>query len=286
VRLSDAHVVADFACQTGEAPLWHPDEQALYWVDIPCGRMHRFDPATGRAETVHEHGTIGALTLQADGSLLLLGADGRVDGWREGACENLIETIPEAVGTRFNDAIADRSGRVVAGTMPLADRQSHLLRIDKHCSLTVLDADLGLSNGMAFSLDDRELYHSDTKRATVRRYPYEDSHLGVGKLVVKAAKEEGAPDGLSIDEDGYLWSARWGGSCVIRHSPDGWEVSRIELPTPNVSSVAFGGPDLRDLYITTAGGDDRAKNGPLAGALFRVRVEPEGRPHHRSRLIE
>jgi D-xylono/L-arabinono-1,4-lactonase len=284
VRLDESHVVADFACHTGEGPLWHPDEEALYWIDIPRGRVYRFNPVSGKSEVVHEQDCVGALTLEADGALLLFGPNGRVDRWPDGQVTNLIGDIPCAIGTRFNDAIADAHGRVVAGTMPIDGRPSHLVRIGTDRAIKVLHADLGLSNGMAFSPDDSELFHSDTARRTVVRYRYEGDDLACGEIVFTASAKDGSPDGLAIDAEDCLWSARWGGHCVMRHSPAGAELSRIELPTPNVSSIAFGGPDLRDLYITTAGGDDRSKNGPLAGALFRVRVEVAGRPPYRSRI--
>jgi D-xylonolactonase len=140
---------------------------------------------------------------------------------------------------------------------------------------------------MALAADERSLFHVDTRDAVLRAYEY-DTETGQPRsprIVRRFDSGDGVPDGMAADEEGHLWVAMWGGACVIRVEPtSGREVSRVPVPTPLVSSVAFGGADLSDLYITTAGGDDRARLGELAGSVFRHRPGVRGAPRHRSAL--
>ncbi|MBI3911929.1 MAG: SMP-30/gluconolactonase/LRE family protein [Armatimonadetes bacterium] len=282
----EPELIADYECVVGEGPLWHPGERRLYWVDIPTGRMFRYDPATGSHEQFYQGEVVGGFTIQVDGSLLLFMARGAVKIWREGELTTVIEEIPEEHNTRFNDVIADPMGRVFAGTMPAVDHPARLYRLDPDGTLTrVLDG-RGLSNGMGFTTDRRGMYWTDTYRLAIYLFDY-DQNTGAltnERVFVRIPEGEGLLDGLTVDADGFVWSARWDGGCVIRYAPDGSEERRIRLPAQRVSSMAFGGPDYGDLYITTAGGDNRVENGPGAGALFRVRPGVLGLPDFLSRI--
>lgn len=281
-------LIADYQCITGEAPLWHPGEGQLYWSDIPAGRMYRYDPQTGRHEQFYQGEPVGSFTIQEDGSLLLLGVRGSVRVWAGGTLVTLIEEIPDERETRFNDAIADPMGRVFAGTMPARDRSSRLYRLEADGTPFQMLGDLGQANGMGFSPDRRFLYLTDTRERRIYRFKYDPIRGDLtGRQVfaeVPDAEGEGNPDGLTVDADGHVWSARWGGGCVVRYAPDGTEEQRIVLPTLKISSLAFGGESYQDLYITSAGGDNRVENGPHAGALFRVCPGVTGMPEFRSRV--
>lgn len=271
-------IVADFACQTGECPVWHPLENALYWSDIPRGKMYRYDPAFLRSEEVFSGDQLGALIVQDDGSILQFLEEGRVQIWRNGAIEIVSEHIAGEEGTRFNDAVADARGRALAGTMPSPNGKARLFRFDLDGRATVLLDDVGQANGIAFGSDGSKLYFTDTKRGTITCYDYdlERGELSNPHVVVTVEEEDSVPDGLALNAEGDLLSARWGGGCFVRYSVEGIEIERIQVPARQVSSLAFGGSDFRDLYITTAGGHERDQRGPSAGALFRTRVDQPG----------
>src|SRR4029079_13276105 len=151
-RSVQPELIADYACVTGEGPLWHPAEQRVYWVDIPKGRLFRYHPASGAHEICFEGEVLGGFTIQADQSLLLFMARGAVKIWRDGTLTTVIDEIPEERESRFNDVIADPAGRVFCGTMPTKDRLGRLYRLDLDGTLRKLLDDIGCSNGMGFTL--------------------------------------------------------------------------------------------------------------------------------------
>jgi len=279
-------LIADYQCVTGEGPLWHADEQCLYWVDIPTGRMFRYDPACGSHQQVHEGEPIGGFTIQADGSLLLFMAGGAVKIWQQGHMTPVIDETPEERGARFNDVIADPAGRVFAGTLA-PDRPGRLYRLDVDGRLTRLIEGIGISNGMGFTPDRSKMYYTDSAKRVIYLFDYyqETGALTNQRVFVAMAEGAGAPDGMTVDAEGYVWSALWDGGCVVRYAPDGTEVRRILLPAKQVSCPTFGGPDYCDLYVTTAGGHDKQAYGPGAGALFRLRPGVRGVPEYRSRIL-
>ena len=283
----EPELIADYACVTGEGPLWHAAEGRLYWVDIPAGRLFRYEPATGRHEEVYRSAeAIGGYTIQADGALLLFGARGSVRVWREGTIKTAIEEIPAERGSRFNDVIADPEGRVFCGTMPEGERPGRLYRLDPDGTVTVVLEDAGLSNGMGFTPDLAAMYHTDSDKGTITRYAYDraSGQLGNGQVIVRVPAAAGLPDGMAVDEGGDVWSARWDGGALYRYSAAGEERGRIAFPARKVSSVTFGGAGYEDAYVTTAGGNDKANEGAGAGALFRVRLGVRGRPAFVSRV--
>ncbi len=279
--------VADSRCRTGEGPLWHEGEQRLYWVDIPEGRLYRFDPASGAHEQVFQGEPIGGFTVQADGSLLLFMARGAIAVWRrDRPLSPVVEEIPVERESRFNDVIADPEGRVFCGTMPGPAGGGRLYRLDRDGTLTELLAGVGLPNGMGFSPDGRRMYFVDSKAGIIWRFAYDRAtgELSDRAVFAEVSGGDGAPDGLAVDAEGGVWCALWNGGRLVRYRPDGGEDRRIELPARKVSSAGFGGPALDELYVTTAGGGDREAEGPGAGALFRLRPGLAGRPEYRSRI--
>ncbi|MFP4345906.1 MAG: SMP-30/gluconolactonase/LRE family protein [Anaerolineales bacterium] len=284
---SEPQVVADRACHTGEAPLWHPSEQALYWVDIPRGRLYRYSPNSAETELCLEGPPVGGLTLQPDGALLLFMQGGAVRRWQGDEITTLVEGIPGEQHNRFNDVVADPEGRVFCGTMPAEDHAARLYRLDLDGGITLLVEGLGMSNGLDLSPDMQRLYHVDTRKGIIHVYDYERTtgELRNRRPFVEVGQDlQGKPDGLVVDVEGHIWVAFYGGGAIIRYHPDGSRERRIELPVSQVTSLAFGGLDYTDLYITTAGGDNREKNGAAAGALFRMRPGVQGKPPFLSRV--
>jgi len=284
-------LIADYGCVTGEGPLWHPGQQRLYWCDIPRGRLYRYDPATGEHEMCHEGEVLGGFTIQADGALLLFGTRGAVRIWREGELTTVIDEIPEERETRFNDVIADPVGRVFCGTMPTGERLGRLYRLDPDGTLTWVLEGVGCSNGMGFTPDGKGMYYTDSARREIYLFDYdrESGEIANRRVFVRIPKGEGVPDGMTVDAEGTIWSARWGGGCLVRYGRgDGEqaasEVQRIPFPAKKVSSVTFGGPDYGDTYVTTAGGDRKEEEGAGAGALFRLCLGIQGVPEFYSRI--
>jgi D-xylono/L-arabinono-1,4-lactonase len=280
-------IVADCECHTGENPLWHPEERRLYWTDIPRGRLFRYNPATGANKLCHAGPPLGGFTIQADGALLLFMARGAIAIWRGGALEEIVPEIPAERATRFNDVIADPAGRVFAGTMGTPQRKGRLYRLDPDRSLHVILEDTVIPNGMAFTPDHRQMYYTDSSMRRIFRFDY-DSRTGDisnRKVWLETPPGRGAPDGMTVDTEGCVWSARWNDSALYRYSPEGEELLRIPFPARKVSSVTFGGERLDELYITTALTDGtRAEEGAGAGAVFRFRPGVAGLPECRSRI--
>lgn len=282
----EPELIADYDCHVGEGPLWHPDEGRLYWVDIPQGRLFRYDPARGHHELCYQGDPIGGFTLQADGALLLFGARGSVMTWRDGNTTTIIEEIPDERGTRFNDVIADPAGRVFCGTMGTPERSGRLYRLDPDGTLTELLDGVGVSNGLGFTPDRRGLYYTDSPKREIYLFDYDADTGAISnqRVFVRTAEGEGVPDGMTVDAQGYVWSARWDGQCLVRYAPDGVEAMRIPFPAKKVSCVTFGGPDYTDMYVTTASLGNKPAEGPLAGALFRLNLGIGGVPEFRSRI--
>lgn len=284
----EPELIADFACRTGENPLWHPGENRLYWVDIPNGRLFRYDPPSNESELVLEDETIGGFTIQFDGSLLLFMGEGKVKQWREGQLHTVMEMIPGEEGNRFNDVIADPQGRVFAGTMHDENfGDGRLYRFDVDGSYRAVLSHIGLSNGMGFSPDLSTFYYVDSTPAnTLYEFDY-SAETGeiTGQRALHQNDIAGVLDGMAVDAQGNIWIAHWGGACIRHYSPAGQFLARVDFPAAiNVSSVAFAGDGYRDLYVTTAGGHDKRKYGSEAGALYRVRPEVPGKPEFLSRV--
>lgn len=283
----EPELIADYACETGEGPLWHPDEGRLYWVDLRRGHLYCYDPAIGAHEQVYDNPdeVIGGFTIQADGSLLFFMSRGAIKVWREGELVTIVDEIPIERESRFNDVIADPEGRVFCGTMPTQNQLGRLYRLDTDGTLTQLLDGIGVSNGLGFTLDRKRMYYTDSPKHEIYLFDYDQDTGGISnRRVFVHTQGEGAPDGLTVDAEEYVWSARWNGSCLVRYAPDGSEERRIAFPAKKVSSVTFGGPDYTDMYVTTAGGDNKAEEGPGAGALFRLRLGIRGVPEFRSRV--
>ena len=282
----EPQLIADYACHTGENPLWHMLEKRLYWCDNPNGRIFRFDPSTGNHEQCYEGRTVGGFTIQSDGSLLLFMDRGTVAIWQNGELTEINPEIEAEKNSRFNDVIADPRGRVFCGTMSSSQSKGRLYRLDVDGSLHVLLTDIGCSNGMAFTLDQKGFYYTDSVAREIYLFDYnvEDGSLSKKRVFACFGESDGMPDGATTDADGRLWSALWNGACIVRLLPNGQIDKRIPLPTRKISSLTFGGEQYGDIYITTAGGNTKHEDGPLAGALFRLKTQLRGLPEFFSRV--
>jgi D-xylonolactonase len=276
--------IANYHCITGENPLWNPEDGCIYWLDIERGRLFRADHRSLEHECFYEGPIVGGFTLQADGSLLLFEADCIVSLGRGGRRNVLVENVDRDMA-RFNDVIADPEGRVFAGTIGRSDETGGLYRIEPDGAVTCVLKETGIANGMAFTADARHFYWTDSTRRRIYRFDYarETGALENRVLFHQATEPNDTPDGLTLDIEDRVFSARWGGFAVLRLGPDGEVAERLPLPIERVSSVAFGGPDLDALYVTTAAGT--ADGTGDDGTLYRLKgIGTRGRLEYRSRV--
>ena len=271
----------------GESPCWNHETGILSRVDIHGGRLRTCDPLTGTQTSQEFEAPLSvAIPRRTGGYVIGLGL--RVVLLDEdGSTRTLVDLSGAIAANRFNDAVCDARGRLWAGTMslerPRATGTAALFRIDPDGSYEQVLSDLTLSNGMDWP-DPDTLLHIDSDSYRIDRYPVDaDGRLGARSLFAKTGTEDGLPDGLTIDADGGVWVAFFGGGVVRRWAPDGREVDRIRLPITCASSVAFGGPDLGDLFVTTSRHrltEEQAVRQVLAGSLLRLRPGVRGRAGH------
>jgi D-xylonolactonase len=294
----EPRIVADTHCHTGEGPLYHPDEDVVYFLDIPQADLYRYDLTEESHERVLDaEGAIGGFTIQADGDLLLFCDEGRIQPWSpdEGLGDPVVDAIDGEGDARFNDVIADPAGRVFAGTMHREQPAEHpgtLYRLDTDGSLTAVESGLPIPNGMGFTPDRERMYFTETVEGKIYRYDYDEATgaLTDREVFVDASEETGNPDGMTVDADGDVWSAFWDGGRIAHYDPDGTERERVEFPAKKVSAVTFGGQEYDTAYVTTALGPGegsagtREEEGSGAGALFAVDLGVSGVPEFRSEI--
>jgi len=284
-------IITDYRCQIGEGPIWHPMEKQLYWVDIIQGRVFRFNPATDEHEICYEGEPVAGITIQEDGSLLFFMQRGAIANWKDGKLDFIINQIPEARGSSFNDLIADPMGRVLWGSVPAdintSERLCGLYRIDTDGSVTQIVEDISVSNGLGFAPGGKQLYYTDTNMHRIYLFDYdqETGTLTNQRIFIEIQTDEGDPDGMTVDAEGYVWTALWGSRAVVRYTPQGLEERRVQFPARKVSSVTFGGDDYTDMYVTSAiAGPRGVDDSEAAGALFRVSLSIRGLPEYFSRI--
>ena len=225
--------------------------------------------------------------------MLLFKTKGTVEIWDEGKITTVIREIPAARNSRFNDAIADPEGRVYSGTMATKTTDGCLYRFDRDGTYHLMATGFLIPNGMGFDRDYQHLYVTDSDRLTIYQFDYDRAtgNLTHQQPFITVPKEEGVPDGLTIDTQGYIWSARWGGNCICRYNPQGQEVMKIELPVHKVSCVTFGGKNYDTLFISTAQDDQVTadvslpSSEPEAGNIFHLHLGIVGKPELLSRIL-
>lgn len=270
----------------GEGPIWNVEEQALYWVDIYGCTIHRFQPET-RAHEVFSIGIpIGVLAFRRGGGCVLATKYGFAL-WDTQTQALTFSQNPEdgQLYRRFNDGAVDCRGRFWAATMSEQEEKHEpsgvLYRLDPDGSVHKMETGLIIPNGIGWSPDNTVMYFTDSARRIIYRYDF-DQITGVithRRTFVSTSEEQGVPDGLVVDSEGYVWSVYWGGEKVIRYTPDG-EIERvIAVPVLQPSSCAFGGKNLDELYITSAQkglSDAQRRKYPLSGDIFRAKISIKG----------
>ena len=291
--MSDIHSIRP-ALETpmllGECPLWHVAHAALYWVDIPGKAVHRLVPASGAHSTWPMPSEPGCIALNKDGVLVALRTGLAMLDTVSGALTPMADAPYDTTKIRFNDGRCDAAGRFWVGSIfEPRDRQGATLYSVTRGVLHDHQQPATVSNGVAFSPDNRTLYRSDTTSHTIFAYEFdlEKGALGARRVLREFSQDKsnnygGRPDGASVDCEGNYWVAMFEGARVLQLSPQGEILREIALPARCPTMLAFGGPDLRTLYITTARNRPEAEIAqyPLSGCVLTLEVDVAGLPEH------
>jgi len=286
---SELELVWNASANIGESPAWDHRSGHLIWVDIDGRTLNLYHPLTKTNRQIQMALKVSAAVPSLQGNLMMATENGfyKFDLVTE-RMSYLVDPELDKPGNRFNDGKCDHSGRFWAGTMSregsLPTGSLYCLETSGTCRKVI--SPVSVSNGLEWSLDHKTMYYIDSPTLKVMAYDYaEDTgQMSNPRTIVTIPQGEGLPDGMTIDNEGMLWIAQWGGWQVSRWDPaTGVKLASITLPVEQVSSCAFGGEDYDELYITTASNKlsmEKLQQQPLAGGLFRVKLGVKGRPTH------
>jgi sugar lactone lactonase YvrE len=289
--MNTIEVAYDAVMQTGECPLWHPQEQALYWVDIPAFTVHRLDPASGAHRSWKLSSEPATLAISDQGGLVVAmrGGFAHLDTGSDEVRLTEIAAAPyDTAVARFNDGHVDPAGRFWVGTIyePRDKPAAEMFVLERGEIRKAWSGGMTNSNGLGFSPDGKTMYHADTAAHRVTRADFDaatgavsDQRLLHQFSTDKANNYGGRPDGAAIDSDGNYWVAMFEGARLVKLSPAGELIGEIALPVRCPTMMAFGGADLRTLYVTSAGARPapELEQYPLSGKLLRIRMDVAGR---------
>ncbi len=275
-----AKLEVDAKAILGEGTIWHPDENRLYWVDIEGRKIHIYNPETCSDIEIETNQRIGTVVPVKGGGILAAMQNGiYFYNITSGTFHFINNPLPDKE-IRFNDGKCDPAGRFWVGSMHLSQitGAASLYRMNRDTSIDEVLREVTVSNGIVWSSDKKTMYYIDSPLRRIDAFDYNDTTGAINnrKTAVTIPEGLGDPDGMSIDIEGKLWVALWGGFCVCRFDPDtGEQLQKIEVPAPHVASCAFGGNNLDILYISTAreGMTTKQLNDyPLSGGIFSVSV--------------
>ena len=279
-----AELVLDARAQLGEGLLWDVDTQLLYWIDIPGQKLHRFNPADGSNSSMDVGQQIGCISLCEEGGLIAGMTDGIYEIDFEGQIMKCVYQPAQGMeGLRFNDGKCDASGRFMLGTMGIAGQKELVGSFYRYDgvkgTLDELLHPVYISNGLAWTEDNRTMYYSDTTRTLwAFDYDVQNSAISNRRAIATIPEGEGFSDGLTIDEEGMLWVAQYNGGCVGRYNPHtGEKIDEVSVGAHSATCCAFGGKDMDELYITTVAARADTQKYPYAGGLFMVKPGVRGR---------
>tara|TARA_B100001250_G_scaffold89810_1_gene74567 strand:+ start:28224 stop:29123 length:900 start_codon:yes stop_codon:yes gene_type:complete len=284
----------------GEGPVWNSAEKKLYWTDIYGGKLFKYDPDKKTNEIIHNGVQVGGLRFNESGGLLLGSWEG-ILLWKS---DKDIEIIKEGkidgtdINIRVNDVISGPDGSFYCGTDATNWKNDVVFRINPDRSIDVVDEGVELCNGMGFSPDERTFYNTDSLKKIIYKWDYnkKNKSLSNKRVFVKLDKEDmGIVDGMTVDSEGFIWSAIWFSSKVLRFDPDGKLEREISFPATQTSCPAFGGKDLNELYVTTANSGTGEKpsgvepknynfNSYRGGDLFRVKLDIQGKLEYKTKF--
>ncbi len=283
---SELEVVGNSVSVLGECPVWDAEHGRLYWIDSLSKCIHLLEN-DGRYQRWQTPQVIGSFALCENGlGLCAFPSELNLLKFGNDEFEHFTKTPNNPRMSRLNDGKCDRVGRFWVGTLTDKDgcQYGELYRVDPDGSVTKALDQFTNSNGLAFPPSTDFFFHSDSRAGGIHKITCSGNGQYQRSLYHQTNAAIERPDGAAIDEQGYYWSALYGGGAVIRVDPEGREVFRLRLPTPYPTMIAFGGDDLRTLYITTAtlgGMKPQTANDPMAGRLFSAKVQVSGLPEPR-----
>jgi sugar lactone lactonase YvrE len=277
--MSDVRCLLEKRSLLGEGPIWRPRENSLYWLDLKAPAIYCFDVITRQNRQVPAAlgKTIGGLVFARNGRMIVCDAEGIHELTAAGHRSPLINPESDQAGNSFNDAKCDPKGRLWTGTADIGEKRpsGSLYVIDGQGRnpgrVRRIDGAIVCSNGPAFSPDGRRAYFTDSMAEEIYAY---DIDLDTGLISQRKSfvkTQNGIPDGMTVDSQGYLWNCMWDGWRVVRYAPSGEIDREVKLPVPRPTSVCFGGPRMDQLFITTASdglSEQQLRDAPLSGSLF------------------
>ena len=295
--MTKVKIAADLQDACGESPVWDSRVGLLRWVDITGERFHTLPWPSQTIRTEKPGVPVSGFVLTDSEALVLAGTSG-VWLWTAGEKPVSLATEYEGEPLAVNDCIADGQGRLLFGTTFFDGSSSgapgSLYAIENDGSVRRLDTGFGLANGMGFSVDGRTFYLTDSVERRIYAYDYDERQGLVSnrRAFVQVSSDEGLPDGLTVDSEDFIWSAQWFGGCLCRYDPEGRLERCIAIPAKQTSSLTFGGPELSDIFVTSAAAPDALmlaprhyqSMGPVGGPLFQLNVGIPGKPDYRSSL--
>lgn len=273
-------VVTEHTCLLGESPVWNASNKKILWVDILQCEIHQYSILYNKHIVFRLDQMVGAIALnESEGIIAALQNGFAKINIETGAVEMIHNPEAHIINNRFNDGKCDPAGRFWAGSMPVSgnDYSGNLYVLDKDLSVSVKIKEVGCSNGLSWSPDNKTFYYIDTPTLQVAAYDYDITNASISnrRVVIEIPEVEGFPDGMTIDSEGMLWIAIWNGWKVMRWNPyNGQLLDSISLPVSKITSCTFGGDTMEDLYITSAKtglSEKELKQQPLAGSLFVIK---------------
>jgi len=285
IIIEEPKLLLDTKSPLGEGPIWDTERGVLWWVDILERLVQCYNPADGSNRTWDIGQMVGTLVLAKSGGLVLAAQNGFLYFDPEtGNTELIADPEPGKPENRFNDGKCDPAGRLWAGTMPITEDSAtgsmYCLHSDGHVEKH--GGDYSIPNGIVWSADAKTMWHIDSPTRRVDAWDFDNATGAISnrRTAIEIQDEGAFPDGMAMDTESKLWVAQWGGWSVVRFDPEtGGELARLKLPVSQVSACAFGGPNLDELYITSARknlSEEALGKEPLAGSLFKAQVAVSG----------
>ena len=288
--MSPVGVVADYQNLCGEGPQWSPGDQTLEWIDCLAGKFFRLNWPSRRHSLIKQELAINGFRRNRQGGYVITNNQG-FWSWDGAEKLRLIAEKADGLDCQLNDCGADPRGRLLAGSCFYSPAEAYklgaLISLNEKGHARVLDEGFHLANGIGFDPAGKTLYFTDSAARRIYAYEYEiaSGTARNRRVFVQVPGDEGLPDGLAVDAAGFVWSAQWYGSCIVRYDPDGKVERRVSIPAKQTSSLCFGGPELTDIFVTSAGQSEAMpimppgydpKAGYFGGALFHLNLDIPG----------